>query len=125
MARSGSSADPLYAQSSQPVGQGQTLAYASVSAALAGANTLVAAAGAGARIYVVSYLLVAAGAVTVEFRSGVTPISGVMSLAANGQVRADGQPSSPLFRTAANEALGLQLGGAVQVSGHLTYFMAA
>ena len=44
-----------------------------------------------------------------------------MSLAANGGLAPTGDPTCPLFETAAGELLNLNLGGAVQVSGHVTY----
>lgn len=106
------------------VGQGLTLGYLEIDHAASGSNTVLAAQGAGNRIYVVSYVLIADAAVTAEWRTAATGISGAMSLAANGGVSAIGQPSSPLLRTAANEALNLNLGGAVGVRGHLTYFVA-
>lgn len=104
-------------------GQGKTLQFASISTAASGATALVAAAGGTLKIKVVSYALVAAGAVAVKFQSGGTDITGAMSLAANGGVACPGQPSAHLFETAANTALNINLGGAVQVSGHLAYFV--
>jgi hypothetical protein len=95
--------------------------YAVISGASSGDNTVVAAVT-GKKIRVLSFFLVAAGAVTVRFESGAsgTALTGVMSLAANGGL------SCPLnelgyFETAAGVLLNLELGGVVQVSGHLTY----
>ena len=95
---------------------------AAISAASSGDNTLLAAQGAGNKIRVHSAYLIAAGAVTVRFESGAggTALSGVMSLAANaGFVLPHNEAG--WFETAANALLNLELGGAVQVSGGLTY----
>lgn len=103
-------------------GQGKVLQFASISTAASGATTLVAAQGAGLKIKVVSYAVVASGAVTVQF-TGTGNLTGAMSLAANGGLVVAGQPSAHLFETAANALLAIVLGGAVQVSGHLAYFV--
>lgn len=74
----------------------------------------------GKRIRVVSYVIVASGAVNAQFRSGAnTNLTGAMRLVEAGGVSAhfDGG----LFQTAVGEALNLNLSAAVQVSGHLTY----
>ena len=61
---------------------------------------------------------------------GSTALSGVMSLITGVPVAMpfglalDAYPV-PLFQTAAGQALVLNLGGAVQVSGHLTYILQA
>lgn len=103
-------------------GEGKALKFASISAATSGDNTVVAAVT-GSRIKVVSYVLVAAGLVTVKWKSGAaTDLSGAMSLAANGGVAIPGQPSSHIAQTAAGQALVLNLSAAVQVSGHVAYF---
>lgn len=95
--------------------------FAIISGASSGNNTLVAAVT-GKKIRVLSYALVAAGAVTVRFESGAdgTALSGVMSLAANGGL-ACAFNEGGWFETAAGVLLNMELGGAVQVSGHLTY----
>lgn len=104
-------------------GQGKTLKFAQINAAALGDNTLVAAVP-GLKIKVVSYVMVAASAVTARLYSGAagTPLSGAMSFAANGGVAMPGEPSSHLLETAAGAALVLNLGAAVQVSGHIAYF---
>lgn len=92
-----------------------------ISAASSGDNTLLAAV-AGHKIRVLSYKLVAAGAVTTRFESaaGGTALTGVMSqitgVPNDAQFEKEGH-----FETAVGELLNLELGGAVQVSGHLTY----
>lgn len=103
-------------------GQGKTLLPAVVSAAGAGDNTIVAAI-AGRQIKVASYVLVATGAVVATWKSGAaSAISGAMSLAANGGISEPGEASSHVLETVAGQALVLNLGAAVQVSGHLMYF---
>lgn len=105
-----------------------SLLSASISTASSGATAVVAAAS-GRRIRVVSYVLVAAGAVTAKWQSASTDLTGAMSLIT-------GTPLAPApfpqrhsggydghIQTAPGEALNLTLGGAVQVSGHLTYVL--
>ena len=96
------------------------LLFAKVDAASSGANEIVAA-DAQHRIKVVSYVLVAASAVTAQWQSGSTDLTGDMSLAASGGIAASSEPKNPFFQTELNEALNLTLGGAVQVSGHISY----
>lgn len=95
--------------------------FAAVAASSSGDNTLIAAV-AGKKIRVLSYTLVAAGAVTARFEDGAggTPLSGQMSFGANGGASV---PFSPLghFETTANTLLNLELGGAVSVAGHVCY----
>lgn len=107
-----------------PFGQGQTLQKGVINTASSGDNTLVSAVAAKS-IYVVSYVLVVTSAVTVQFKdSGPNNLSGAFSLAANGGISAIGQASSPVLWTASGMGLILNLGGAIQVSGHYTYFTA-
>lgn len=99
-----------------------------INASLAGDNTIVAAI-LGRKIRVVNYTLISAGAVTVTWKSGTTAISGPMPLAANGGMAPSSSVLTPsgligVFETNANEALVLNLGGAVAVGGHLTYILA-
>ena len=95
--------------------------YATISGATSGNNTVVAAVT-SKRIVVLSYVLVAAGAVNVRFESGAggTALTGVMSIGANGGIVAPHNPYG-WFDTAVGALLNMELGGAVQVSGHLTY----
>jgi len=95
--------------------------YAAIDCASSGDNTIVAAVAAK-KIVVTNYLMIAAAAVDATWysASGGTALSGAMSLPANGGA-APGPVGHPCMETVAGEALVLNLGGAVQVSGHLTY----
>jgi hypothetical protein len=90
--------------------------------ASSGDNTLVAAAGPGKKIRVLSYVLVSAGTVTARFESGAggTALTGQMTMAVNSVIEASFNPYGH-FETAANALLNLELSGAVSVDGHLTY----
>ena len=74
------------------------------------------------KIRVLTGFLVAAAAVSVKFQSAITPtdLTGAMPFAANGGLAI---PYTELgqFDTIAGEALSINLSGAVQVSGALTY----
>lgn len=97
--------------------------HVKISAASSGANTLVAAV-IGRSIRVLGFVIVAAGAVTANFESGTTDLSGAMSLITGVPISAPLTGSLdilPWMQTASGEALGLTLGGAVQVSGFLVY----
>lgn len=98
-----------------------TPVFAAISGATSGDNTLVAA-DATKKIRVFALYLVAASAVTVRFESaaGGTALSGVMSVGANGGIVLPFNPAG-WFETAANQLLNMELGGAIQVSGGLTY----
>lgn len=98
--------------------------HAAIDAASSGDNELVAAVT-GKHITVVNYLMVPTGDVVATFKSGAsTDITGAMTLAAGGDdatVIVPGTCMGGLFKTAKGEALNLNLDGAVQVSGHLSY----
>lgn len=104
-----------------PSGELLTVASSPISAALLGNNTLIAA-QAGKSIFVLSYELVVAGAVTIDFQSGAsgTSLSGVQSLPANGIKVLPHNPTT-WFNTAVGALLNLSLGGAVQVSGSIQW----
>jgi hypothetical protein len=99
----------------------QQLTSLSISAASSGANTALAAVT-GYKIRVHSYTLVAAGAVTAKFKSatGGNDLTGAMSLITGTPLVVPFQREGH-FETTVSELLNLVLGGAVQVSGHLTY----
>lgn len=95
-----------------------------INVATTGDAALVAA-DPNSRIKVVAMFLVCAGAVTVQFKSAATVLTGAMSFAANGGIAlsapVSGDRPVPLFQTAKNEALNITLGGNVQVSGSITF----
>lgn len=103
--------------------EGKPAQFVPINVSASGQSPLIAAAGVGLKIKVVSYVVVAAGAVTVKFQSGNTDLTGPMSFAANGGCSVLGKPSAHLFETAVNAALNINLGSAVNVSGHLAYFV--
>lgn len=80
------------------------------------------------KIKVVSYVFVANAALAVRWiskpASGTSKnLSGAMSLAANGGVSATGgDPAGWLFETEQGHDLVLNLGTAVQISGHVAFF---
>lgn len=98
------------------------LRFAPIDIAAGGDNTLVAADPKN-KIKVVGFFLVAAGAVAVRFKSGAgTNLTGAMPLAANGGLAVPaGADFAHIMETAINQALVLNLGGAIQVSGGLIY----
>jgi hypothetical protein len=101
--------------------------FAVVDVAGAGDNTIVTA-DVSNKIKVLSYTLVADAAVTARWKSGAgTSLSGAMALAANGGVASPVATAAGghLFETALNQALVLNLGAAVGVRGHLSYFKEA
>jgi hypothetical protein len=96
--------------------------FASVSTAASGVTPIVAA-NASNRIKVVSYCLIAAGAVNVKWQSAANDLTGAMPFAANGGAAPTGSDDAPLLQTNVNEALNLNLSAAVQVSGHISYYL--
>jgi hypothetical protein len=96
------------------------LKYAKIDCASATDNAIVAAVT-DKRITVCGYAVVADAAVDAKFRSGTTDLTGPLGIAANGGVSYAGGPHAPAFQTAKGAALNLNLGGAVQASGHVTY----
>ena len=96
-----------------------------ISGAASGDNTLVAAVS-GKQIKVLAVLLVVTGDVDVRFESDAdgTALTGVMSLAAdgNGFVLPMSVPGYHWFETVAGELLNLELSAAVQASGCLVYY---
>lgn len=107
---------------------GHTILRAAISASSSGDNTLVAAV-ASKKIKVLSMTLIVTGDVDIRFESGAggPALSGVMSLAAdgNGFVLPPALPGFHHIETAAGELLNLELSGAVQVSGFMTYYTEA
>lgn len=104
---------------------GKEIKRAVISGATSGNNTIVAAV-ADKKIKVLSVCLVAATAVAVRFESGAdgTALTGVMSIGATGGfiLPAPTDPTCHWFETGVNTLLNMELGGAVQVSGCITYY---
>jgi hypothetical protein len=98
-----------------------TVKYAAIAASASGNNTVVAAV-AGKKIRVLAYTLVANGTVTAKFQSGAggADLSGAKAMTTNTVLSPSYCPVGH-FETAAGALLNLSLGGAVAVSGHLTY----
>lgn len=95
--------------------------FAKIAVSSSGANTIVSAVT-SKKLRVLSYVLVANGAVNAKWQSHVTPtdLTGLSYLAANGGV-SSGFCQFGHFETVSGEALDLNLSGAVAVGGHLTY----
>jgi len=104
---------------------GKTIKRAVISGATSGDNTIVAAV-ADKKIKVLSVFLIAATAVAVRFESGAggTALTGVMSIGATGGfvLPPPADPTNHWFETGVNTLLNMELGGAVQVSGAITYY---
>lgn len=103
-----------------------SLKYAAISASASGDNTIVAA-STGQKIVLVSYVVIAAGDVSITWKSGAaTNLSGAMALAANGGAAPGAGPLAPsgvagMMETESGQALVLNLSAAVSVGGHLAY----
>ena len=101
-----------------------TVQRAVINAASSGNNTLVAAVTAK-KIKVLGVLVIVSGDVDLRFESnaGGTALTGVMSLATdgNGFVLPTALPPYHWFETAAGALLNLELSAGVQVSGCITY----
>lgn len=106
-------------------GGGKTLQFGVINTATSGDNQLLAAPGAGLKIKIVSYALIAAGTVNVKFTSGIggTNMTGPYSLIANTGIGLSGSTASHLLEAGTNTAFVLNLSGAIQVSGHYSYFV--
>lgn len=98
---------------------GLTVKFAVVNASSSGDNTIVSAVG-GKKIRVLSLVLVASAATTVEWQSATAgSLSGGMQLAANGGYSMSSDYG--LFETTAGEALQLNLSAANSIDGHISY----
>lgn len=103
--------------------RGSRLKTVPITASASGDNTIVAGLP-GRKIAVTSFVIVASGVVTVQWKSAATNLSGVMSLGANAVLPMIGSDDAPLFVTqAAGNALVLTLGGAVAVGGFASYIV--
>lgn len=75
----------------------------------------------GKKIRVLGYALVCSAALTINFESGTTDLTGAMEIAANGGVSYAGGLDAPAFETAAGSKLALTISGTGNVRGHLVY----
>ena len=87
-----------------------------------GDNTIVAAV-ASMRIKVSSYLFIVSGAVVAKWKDGAgIDLSGPMAFGVNGGAALVAPPEGYILATTAGNALILNLGAGVQVSGHIGYW---
>lgn len=93
--------------------------FVGIAVSASGNNQVIAAVG-GKKLRVLSYILVAAGTVSVKFRSASTDKTGAMPLVANSGI-ASGFCQVGHFETAVGEALNLNLSDAIAIGGHVTY----
>ena len=100
----------------------RTPVFVAIDVATSGDNTIVAALGGSLKIRVLSYLLSAAGSLTIRWESGAsgTALSGQMNVIAGTPLEAQFNPVGH-FETAANTLLNLELSAATSIDGHLCY----
>jgi hypothetical protein len=92
-----------------------------IAVSTSGDNQLIAGV-AGKTIRVMGYIVTAAAAVAVKFRSNATDLTGPMNLPLNGSISAFAAANDDaLFDCAPGDPLVLNLSGAVAVNGHLRY----
>lgn len=107
--------------SSIAIGQGLDLRFASIAASGLGTNPIVTPV-ADKRLWIVSFFLVAQGAVTAVWEDDDgTDLSGGMPFLTSGGIVCPGQASSPWSVTDVGKGLNLNLSAAVSVGGMLTY----
>lgn len=89
---------------------------------LAASGDLLAAQGAGKKIYILSYSLVSAGAGTIKFQSNAaTDLTGAMDIAANGGL-VDTESRGVLV-SGTNEKINIVLTGAATAKGRYAYIV--
>lgn len=106
----------------QSLTAGGAIKYSKIDVATSGDNTIVAAAGVGIKIRVMSAFCIAAGAVNVRFEDGAsgTALTGQMNLTTNSGFVIPFNPGG-WFETSANTLLNLELSAAISVDGAITY----
>lgn len=110
-------------------GLGRNLSFISINTAASAGNYGLIPAPSGAdinkKIKVVSYCLTANNNVSVQWKSGNTPLSGSMRLSNSGSssICIASEPSSHLLETAINATLVLNVGGNFSIGGHLSYYL--
>ena len=102
---------------------GLTIKFAKVSVSSSGDNTIVSAVT-GAKIKVLSVLLVSSGTVSVKWISNAIDLTGAMPLVANsGFVLPASSPGQGhYFESATSQSLILNLSSGVAVNGHISYY---
>jgi hypothetical protein len=75
----------------------------------------------GFKIRVISYMIICSAALTVNFESNTTDITGPMEISANSGASYPGGVMAPAFETAAGEKLAMTITGTGNVRGHLAY----
>ena len=103
-----------------------TIQFAKVDTAASG-DTQIVAAVTGKKIKLLSCKLISNGTVSIKWRSGTTDLEGANPLVANsGYVLPASSPGQGHYlETAVNTALNINLSGATQVSGHISYYTEA
>lgn len=103
---------------------GNTILFAKVDTASSG-DTQIVAASTGKKIKLLSSALVCNGNVSIKWRSGTTDLSGAIPCTQySGYVLPASAPGMGHYlETASNTALNLNLSSAVQVSGHISYYV--
>lgn len=101
-----------------------TILFAKVDTASSG-DTQIVAANATKKIKLLSCVLVCGGNVNIKWRSGTTDLSGAIPCTQfSGYVLPASSPGQGHYlETAVNAALNINLSGAVQVSGHISYYL--
>ena len=91
-----------------------------------GVSGAIVAAVSGKRICVLGICLIVSAAVAVTFKSGTTPVSGPLPLAANGGfvVNPPADPAMHWMETAVGQSLALSNSAECQCSGFITYYEA-
>lgn len=104
-------------------GFNETERTAVINTASSGDNTLIAAPGAGKRLYIDFISIFPTSAVSVTLKSGSTSITGPYPLDGKQAVTFENtcELEHGILECANNEALVMNLGGAVQVGGFVRY----
>lgn len=119
---------PTLVASNVALGLGESATYGTirVDTATSGQATLLAAQGAGLKIYVCGYQLQAQGDVMVSLRSAAVDISSEWDLNAREGVVCPVVPKPLSYcNTVANELLSINLDAAIRVTGNIQYWLGA
>jgi len=108
-----------------PTPSSLALLNAPIEASGAGDNILIAAPGAGLRIYVFQLVFLTRNAVNVRLRSAATNLTGLLSYLTQGQFAVDGPGDRPIYALGVSEALIANLSAAVGIDGSIAYTVAA